>query len=58
MPEAWWWSVELEVEALAVCRRCSVQRECLDYALAADEQAGFWGAATADTRASLRRRAS
>lgn len=39
-------------EAVAACLRCPVLTECRDYALAADERAGVWGATTeADRRA-------
>lgn len=30
-------------EAKAMCRRCPVAAECLDYALANNEQHGIWG---------------
>ncbi len=42
--------------AKAICRRCPVQEECLDYALAANEQSGIWGGATEAERRSIRRR--
>lgn len=29
--------------AMALCRKCPVQAECLAYALAQDEQYGIWG---------------
>lgn len=54
MPGAWW-SKNLESQALAVCRSCRVQPECQDYALAADERFGVWGAMTEAQRAAVRR---
>jgi WhiB family redox-sensing transcriptional regulator len=30
-------------KAIAICRRCPVQRDCLEHALAADEWLGIWG---------------
>jgi WhiB family redox-sensing transcriptional regulator len=36
--------------ALAICRACSVRIECLEYALAAEEQFGIWGGATSGQR--------
>jgi len=30
-------------EAKAVCARCSVRAECLDFALSADQAHGVWG---------------
>ena len=35
--------IEREAEAKAVCARCSVRAECLDYAVAAGEKYGIWG---------------
>ncbi len=35
-----------EEQAKAVCRSCSVRRECLRYALTAAEPWGIWGATT------------
>lgn len=32
--------------AAEVCRECSVQRACLEYALTRREKAGVWGGAT------------
>jgi WhiB family redox-sensing transcriptional regulator len=42
--------------AKAVCRGCPVQQECLEYALAANEQAGIWGGTTEAERRAIRRR--
>jgi WhiB family transcriptional regulator, redox-sensing transcriptional regulator len=35
--------VEREAAAKAVCMRCTVRRDCLDYAIAAGERYGIWG---------------
>jgi WhiB family redox-sensing transcriptional regulator len=35
--------VEREAAAKAVCVRCSVRPDCLDYAVAAGERYGIWG---------------
>ncbi len=39
--------------AKAVCRACPVRRECLDWAVEANERAGVWGGTTPDERAQL-----
>ena len=56
-PDAWWVPDpsrgERPAAALASCRVCPAQPECLDYALAADEQAGLWGATTPVQRRQL-----
>jgi len=36
--------------AVAVCRRCPVRQECLDYALTYRERYGVWGGKTASQR--------
>lgn len=44
-PAAWW--VEKGVgtaDPVAACRACPARQECLEYALAADERYGIWGA--------------
>lgn len=38
---------EPALAALAICRRCPVQTECLDYAQGHDERYGIWGGTTA-----------
>ena len=43
---------------LAVCARCPVRVECLDYALEAREVFGVWGGMTERRRRALRRRLS
>ena len=37
-------------QAVAVCRRCPVRQECLDYALTYRERYGVWGGKTASQR--------
>ena len=41
--------------AKAVCRRCPVVTQCLDWALATNQQDGVWGGLSEDERRSLRR---
>jgi WhiB family transcriptional regulator, redox-sensing transcriptional regulator len=43
-------------EAKAVCAGCSVRRECLEYALANNEQFGIWGGTSYRERRAIRRR--
>jgi WhiB family transcriptional regulator, redox-sensing transcriptional regulator len=40
--------------AKSVCRRCAVQLECLEFALAANQQDGVWGGTSEDERRHLR----
>lgn len=42
-------------QAKAVCRRCPVVSQCLDWALEHGENDGIWGAMTPDERRALRR---
>lgn len=42
--------------ALAVCNRCEVRDECLEFALDNEENYGIWGGLNADQRKKLRRR--
>jgi WhiB family transcriptional regulator, redox-sensing transcriptional regulator len=39
-----------EEQAKAVCRSCAVRRQCLQYALAANEVHGVWGGMAEDER--------
>ncbi len=41
--------------AKAICARCPVAEQCLDWALLAGESAGIWGGTTPDERRLLRR---
>lgn len=43
-------------EAKAVCRRCAVRAECLEYALANREVHGIWGGLSERERRQVRRR--
>lgn len=42
-------------DAKAICRRCPVQRDCLDWALDVNEEFGIWGGLSPSERAELRR---
>jgi WhiB family redox-sensing transcriptional regulator len=44
-------------EAKAVCARCPVRSDCLDWALESGEDFGVWGGLSEGERRSLRRRA-
>ncbi|MEV7689893.1 WhiB family transcriptional regulator [Streptomyces bungoensis] len=43
--------------AKAVCARCPVQEQCLDWAMESDQSIGIWGGTTELERRALRRRA-
>ena len=45
-----WWLPELAQTAVELCAGCPVRQECLDYALAVDEQFGIWGGVAFDQR--------
>lgn len=42
--------------AKAVCERCPVREQCLEFALASGQDAGVWGGLSEDERRSLKRR--
>jgi WhiB family transcriptional regulator, redox-sensing transcriptional regulator len=42
--------------AKAVCARCQVRSECLEFALTHDQTHGIWGGTTVEDRQRLRRR--
>ena len=42
-------------EAKAVCRRCSVTSDCLNWALETGQDAGVWGGLSEDERRALKR---
>ena len=44
--------------ALAICATCTVQAECLDYALEARERYGIWGGKTEKQRRRLLRQSA
>ncbi|MBY5163837.1 WhiB family transcriptional regulator [Salsipaludibacter albus] len=48
-------AVEQADEAKQVCMTCSVREECLEYALASNQDAGIWGGLTEDERRTLKR---
>jgi WhiB family redox-sensing transcriptional regulator len=50
-------SREQTERAKAVCATCSVRRQCLQYALAANEEYGVWGGMTEEERRRTVRRA-
>jgi WhiB family redox-sensing transcriptional regulator len=43
-------------EAKAVCRACTVNADCLDWALETGQDAGVWGGLSEDERRALKRR--
>lgn len=43
-------------QATAVCARCPVLKECLDFAMETGQDAGIWGGLTEDERRALKRR--
>ncbi|MBW3620207.1 MAG: WhiB family transcriptional regulator [Actinobacteria bacterium] len=48
-------AVEQADAAKRVCARCDVREECLEYALASNQDAGVWGGLTEDERRTLKR---
>ena len=49
-------AVEQAEEAKAVCERCPVRTQCLEFAIASNQPYGIWGGANASERRSIRRR--
>ena len=45
---------QIEV-ALRICGGCAVARECLDFALATNQDSGIWGGRTEEDRRKLRK---
>jgi len=43
-------------EALAICKRCEVCKECLDFAIEANEPYGIWGGVTERQRRRMKER--
>jgi len=43
--------------ARTVCLQCPVRQECLEFALATNQEAGVWGGTTEDERRTLSRQA-
>ena len=56
-PEAWWPDADdhgdTPAMAVARCQACPARTACLDYAIAADERHGIWGATTPTERRPL-----
>jgi Transcription factor WhiB len=56
-----WWPDRRELGspathgAIAACRGCPLRRPCAEYAIAADERFGVWGATLPDERRAIRR---
>jgi WhiB family transcriptional regulator, redox-sensing transcriptional regulator len=48
-------AVEQAEIAKRVCDRCDVREECLEFALATNQDAGVWGGLTEDERRALKR---
>lgn len=42
--------------AKRVCQQCTVSRECLDFALATNQDSGIWGGLSEEERRVIRRR--
>jgi WhiB family redox-sensing transcriptional regulator len=42
--------------AKSICDECSVQRDCLEFAITTNQEFGVWGGMTEDERRVLRRR--
>jgi len=55
-----WWPDKRDLasaathRAIAACRRCPLQDPCSEYAIAADERFGVWGATTPNERRASR----
>jgi WhiB family transcriptional regulator, redox-sensing transcriptional regulator len=45
-------------EAKAVCRRCPVMEQCLQWALESGQDSGVWGGLSEDERRAMKRRAA
>lgn len=48
-------AVEQAGAAKKICARCPVREACLEFALAANQDAGVWGGLTEDERRTLKR---
>jgi WhiB family redox-sensing transcriptional regulator len=48
-------AIEQIEAAKAVCRACEAQPQCLEFALATNQEAGVWGATSEDERRKLRK---
>lgn len=56
-PDEWWFPAQgyTNRRAVAICRTCSVQDDCLDYALELSLPAGIWGGYGVNQRARIKR---
>lgn len=48
-------AVEQADAAKRICSGCAVREECLEYAIASNQDAGIWGGLTEDERRTLKR---
>lgn len=48
-------AVEQADAAKRICAGCSVREECLEFAIASNQDAGIWGGLTEDERRTLKR---
>jgi WhiB family redox-sensing transcriptional regulator len=48
-------AVEQIETARRICGACTVNEECLEFALATNQEAGIWGGATEEERRKLRK---
>lgn len=49
-------AIEQIEEAKAVCQACHAQAQCLEYAIATNQDSGIWGGTSEDERRQLRKR--
>lgn len=49
-------AIEQIANAKAVCRQCDSQADCLEFALATDQDDGIWGGTTGEERRQLQKR--
>ena len=57
-PDREYGSIAQAAEAKAVCRECTVQAICLQWALDNNQDSGVWGGMSEEERRSLKRRAA
>jgi WhiB family redox-sensing transcriptional regulator len=48
-------ALEQIAAAKAVCRECAAQAECLEFAMATNQEAGVWGGTSEEERRKLRK---